>query len=81
MGDKDGGSIFARMLLDTAEIVKPCLTIMDGIEAMAGRGPLHGKPVSENIIVASNNAVALDWALLQQLGGTLKRGPRFKPGG
>jgi len=75
MGDKEGGRIFARMLLDTAELVKPCLTIVDGIDAMAGRGPLNGKCVQENLIAAATDSIALDWALVQHLGGDITQDP------
>lgn len=76
MGDKEGGRLFARMLLDVASLVKPCLTIIDGIDAMAGRGPLHGKPVQENLIAASTDPIALDWHLVhEQLGGDIQQDP------
>lgn len=76
MGDKEGGRLFARMLLDVASLVKPCLTIIDGIDAMAGRGPLHGKPVSENLIAASTDPITLDWYLVHEhLGGDIRQDP------
>lgn len=75
MGDKNDGQIFAQMLLDVAKAVKPCLTIVDGIDAMAGRGPLHGKCVSENILVASSNPIALDWHLIHHLKGDISKDP------
>jgi uncharacterized protein (DUF362 family) len=76
MGDKEGGRLFARMLLDVAQLVKPCLTIIDGIDTMAGRGPLHGQCVQENLIAASTDPIALDWHLVHHhLGGDIQQDP------
>lgn len=51
---------FADMILDINSIVKPNLIIMDGIIGMQGEGPSGGIPVNLGIILASENAIALD---------------------
>jgi uncharacterized protein (DUF362 family) len=54
---------FADMLLDIHFIVPPNLIIMDGIIGMQGEGPSGGNPVNLGIILASENAIALDIAI------------------
>ena len=51
---------FARMLIDLNACVKPRLFIMDGVVAMEGNGPGSGEPVSMNVLLFSEDAVALD---------------------
>lgn len=51
---------FANLLLDIWLNVKPQLSIMDGIEGMDGNGPSNGNVVHPNLILASDNAIALD---------------------
>ncbi len=53
-------SIFARMLADIQRCVKPRLHIMDGIVAMDGNGPGSGDPVPMNVLLFSQDPVALD---------------------
>ena len=51
---------FARMLVDLNQYVKPRLYIMDGIVAMEGNGPGSGEPVPMNVMLMSEDPVALD---------------------
>ena len=51
---------FAQMMADMHRCVKPRLHIMDGIVAMEGNGPASGTPVEMGVILASEDAVALD---------------------
>lgn len=51
---------FARMLVDLNRFVAPRLHIMDGITAMEGNGPTSGDPVSMNVLLISEDAIALD---------------------
>lgn len=53
-------SIFARMLADIHLCVKPRLHIMDGISAMEGNGPGSGTPAPMNLLLMSEDPVALD---------------------
>jgi len=52
---------FARHLLDIWEILRPAVTILDGVVAMDGAGPSRGRPVARGLILASPDAPALDW--------------------
>jgi uncharacterized protein (DUF362 family)/NAD-dependent dihydropyrimidine dehydrogenase PreA subunit len=51
---------FCRMLVDIFAVVKPHLTIMDGIVAMEGEGPGSGHLRNLGLLLASRDAVALD---------------------
>ncbi len=56
-------SSFADMLLDIHFISPPHLIIIDGIIGMQGEGPSGGTPVNLGIILAAENAIALDIAV------------------
>jgi uncharacterized protein (DUF362 family)/NAD-dependent dihydropyrimidine dehydrogenase PreA subunit len=58
---------FADMLLDILTIVKPDLVIMDGIIGMEGDGPFSGMPIDLNLLLASENSVAIDLAICKIL--------------
>ncbi len=51
---------FARMLVDLHYLMRPCLSIMDGITGMEGNGPGSGDPVDLGLIIAGNDASAID---------------------
>ena len=51
---------FSKMLVDLSMYLKPKLYIMDGIIAMEGNGPASGNPSSMNVILISDDPVALD---------------------
>lgn len=51
---------FARMLVDLNRYVKPRLHVMDGIIAMEGNGPTSGDAVQMNVLLMSEDSVALD---------------------
>jgi uncharacterized protein (DUF362 family)/ferredoxin len=51
---------FSLMLTDIFAVVRPQLTIMDGIISMEGEGPAGGNLRQTNIILTSQDAVALD---------------------
>lgn len=59
---------FADMLLDVLSVRKPDLIIMDGVVGMQGDGPSSGSPVDLGLLLASEDAVALDLAILNLLG-------------
>ena len=52
--------VFARMVCDIHRCVKPRLHIMDGIVAMEGNGPGSGTPIAMNVLLFSEDPVALD---------------------
>lgn len=51
---------FARMLVDLNNLVHPALYIMDGIWAMEGNGPRGGRPRHMNVLLFSEDPIALD---------------------
>lgn len=51
---------FSQVLVDIFSLVRPALTVMDGIVAMEGPGPANGTPRPLGLILASADAVAVD---------------------
>jgi uncharacterized protein (DUF362 family) len=60
-------SSFADMLLDILSVAKPDLIIMDGIIGMQDNGPASGTPVNLGVLLAAENAVAMDIAVCKML--------------
>jgi uncharacterized protein (DUF362 family)/ferredoxin len=61
--------MFARLLVQICQAVKPSITLVDGILAMEGQGPgKSGKPRYLGVLVGSSDAPAADWAICQMLG-------------
>ena len=54
--------LFARILLDIYQTVKPDLHILDGVVGMEGEGPTHGQAVSFGILGAAQDGIGLDYA-------------------
>jgi len=52
--------VFSQMLVDIYSCVPPHLTVMDGIVAMEGEGPSTGNKKKMGVIIASEDAVAVD---------------------
>ena len=64
---------FSRVLVDVLELVRPGLTIMDGIIGQEGDGPgIRGTPRRYGCLVASTDPVALDTVIAAAMG--------FRPG-
>lgn len=59
---------FVKILLDVYEIVKPGLSILDGIIGMDGEGPSAGNPVNTGLVAASFDGVSLD-AVISKIAG------------
>lgn len=51
---------FAAMLLDLADFVNPCISIMDAVIGMEGNGPTGGTPCQVGYLLASTSQLALD---------------------
>jgi uncharacterized protein (DUF362 family)/Pyruvate/2-oxoacid:ferredoxin oxidoreductase delta subunit len=51
---------FAKMLVDLNNFVRPKLYVMDGIYAMEGNGPRGGMPRQMNILLFSDDPIAID---------------------
>jgi len=52
--------LFSRMLVDLNRFLHPRLFVMDGIVAMEGNGPQGGHPRSMNVLLLSEDPVAVD---------------------
>ena len=59
---------FASHLVDLLPVLPAGVTLLDGIVAMHGSGPISGPPFSLGLVAGAINPVALDTALLQILG-------------
>ena len=53
-------AMFARMLVEIYLLRKPDLTIVDAVTAMEGNGPGSGDPCQVGLLLAGENAVAVD---------------------
>lgn len=53
---------FADALIDIFLAAKPNLTVMDAVVGMDGDGPTFGRPKKIGLILASEDAFAMDWA-------------------
>lgn len=59
---------FAGMLIDIAHVIKPVLSIVDGIVGMEGNGPRNGSPVHAGVLLAGENCFAVDVAMASIMG-------------
>jgi uncharacterized protein (DUF362 family)/NAD-dependent dihydropyrimidine dehydrogenase PreA subunit len=59
---------FAGMLIDLANLVKPVLSIVDGIEGMEGNGPRNGTPRHAGVLLAGANCFAVDVVMAEIMG-------------
>ena len=59
---------FASHLVELLEVLPAGITLLDGIVAMQGSGPVSGRPYSLGLIAGAVNPVALDTAIFQVLG-------------
>ena len=59
---------FAKMIVDLCALLKPDLSLMDGIVAMEGNGPQNGTPFNMNLILASYDPLALDTIACRTIG-------------
>jgi len=64
----DDKTLFARLLLEIAERIAPCLTLVDAVTAMEGEGPGSGNPVAIGALLASRSPLAVDAAAIRLLG-------------
>ena len=65
-GDRE--EMFASHLVDLLKVLPGGLTVIDGIVAMHGTGPVAGQPYSLGLLGGSLNPVSIDTALLKVLG-------------
>ncbi len=69
---------FADLHLDIARGLAPCLTILDGIRGMEGRGPSNGKPRDFGVLSVSSDPLDLDFRVCTLLGAPLEEFPLYR---
>jgi len=52
--------LFAQMLIDLYRVIRPSLTLLDGIVGMEGNGPGSGDPIPLGLILASRDSLSVD---------------------
>lgn len=57
-----------RVITDINTVLRPALTVIDGFVAMEGRGPVHGRPVQMDTIIAGTDVVATDATASRAMG-------------
>ncbi|HIK46832.1 MAG TPA: DUF362 domain-containing protein [Leptolyngbyaceae cyanobacterium M65_K2018_010] len=62
------GQRFGTMLVETARLINPALTLVDGIVGHEGNGPSRGAPRPLGVLAAGPNVFAVDRALVEILG-------------
>lgn len=60
--------LFAQVLVDIFQIIRPALTILDGITGMEGDGPSSGRSIALGLVLASRDALSLDLTVCDLLG-------------
>lgn len=71
---------FTHMIIATYLTAKPTLTIVDGIDAMEGMGPIRGSHRPLNVLIASADAFAADIVTAEIIGMTRDQLPTWKFG-
>ena len=56
------------MLVDLAQLVKPVLSVVDGVVGMEGNGPRNGKPFQAGVILAGANCFSVDMVMAEMMG-------------
>lgn len=69
---------FARLLLEIWSVLRPSLTVMDGVVGMEGRGPSNGSTRRFGIVVASDDALAMDLTIANAMGIGRSRFPLLR---
>ena len=57
-----------EVIVDIVDIVGIDYVVMDALVAMEGNGPIDGKPVNMNTIIAGKDPVAVDWVATECMG-------------
>lgn len=71
-------TLFAQLLSEILTIIKPRLTITDGIVGMDGNGPVAGRIRNFGLILASDDVVALDTVICKLIGLEIEKFPLLK---
>ncbi len=72
--------LFGTMLVDLNTLVRPRLYIMDGIMAMEGNGPRSGTPKKLNVLLFSEDPIAIDSVACRIIDLDPEYVPSSKPG-
>ena len=75
---KAGKEYFAQMILDLTVLVKPALTIVDGVMAMEGMGPGFGDPRHLGLFIAGTDCVAVDRVIAEIVNVPPERDPLLR---
>jgi uncharacterized protein (DUF362 family) len=59
---------FCRMLIEIYDLLAPVITIIDGIVAMEGAGPINGKPKKLGVLVAGDEPIACERVCCELIG-------------
>jgi len=76
----DIGHRFEALLVDLLAVLPAGITLMDGVTAMQGTGPVTGKPYPLGLVAAATNPVALDTAMLSALNLPHEKSPLWCEG-
>ena len=67
----------ARVIADVASVIAPDLTVIDGITAMEGTGPLDGTSRQVNSIIVGSDVAATDALVTRMMGFSVALVPQF----
>ncbi|WP_026895290.1 DUF362 domain-containing protein [Clostridiisalibacter paucivorans] len=70
--------LFGRLIVEIAMSVNADLHILDGIWGMEGNGPTNGEKIESNVLLASDNPIALDRVVLEIIKKHPSQFPIFK---
>jgi uncharacterized protein (DUF362 family)/ferredoxin-like protein FixX len=70
-------SVFVNALIDVFLTRKPDFAIVDGITAMEGLGPTHGRPIYAGILACGENSFYTDMFCAKLMGYDVKKVPFF----
>ena len=68
----------SEVLFDLNTMFYPDLSVIDGITALEGSGPIKGKPKRMNVVVCSNNPLSADIITAKVMGENPRRVPHIK---
>ncbi len=64
---------FARMLVETWQLVRPAFNLMDGVTAMEGQGPAKGTGRFVGVLLGGTDAPAIDRVMCEIVGADASR--------
>jgi uncharacterized protein (DUF362 family)/Pyruvate/2-oxoacid:ferredoxin oxidoreductase delta subunit len=70
--------LFASLLLDIWNGIRPALTILDGVIGMDGFGPTNGNPFPYGVMAGAQDALTMDFWLCRMMGARLEDYPLWQ---